>query len=91
MWSMVTTVDNSALYNWTLQRVELKCSHQRKKKVDMWGDRYVKQLSDGSPFTMYAYIKLSCVYFKHFAIFFINYISIKLQKRQSKKIKENVS
>ena len=32
--------DNTAFNVWTLLRVDLKSSHQKKKNVTMWGDRY---------------------------------------------------
>lgn len=36
----VTVVNNTVLCAWQLQRVDLKCSHYRKREV-MWGDGYI--------------------------------------------------
>ena len=49
---MVTIVGNSVLYNWNLLRVELKCSHQGKKKLNMWGNGCVNQFHGGNAFTV---------------------------------------
>lgn len=38
IYNVVTIVDNTILHNWNLMRVRLKCSHQEKKKMNMWGD-----------------------------------------------------
>lgn len=38
MYNIVTTVDNTVLYNKIAERIEVKCSHQRVEKVNMWLD-----------------------------------------------------
>lgn len=37
MFSMMTIVNNTALYTWT----DLECSHHKEENVIMWGGVYV--------------------------------------------------
>ena len=41
MYNMVAIVDKTILYNWNLLKVELNYSYQKKKKANIWGNKYV--------------------------------------------------
>lgn len=57
------------------ERVDLKCSHQ-KKKVSKWGDACVNYFDCGDHFTIYTFIKISCSLQIH-TFLFVSYTSTK--------------
>lgn len=48
---MVTWANNTILYHWNFLRVEVKCSHQNRKKI-RWGYGNFNWLDGGNPSTM---------------------------------------
>ena len=58
MYNVVTTVDNTVLYNWNFLRVAFKCSHQKQQQKNLC--EVIDALIEcGDPFRRYTYVKSS--------------------------------
>lgn len=82
LFSMVTTVNNTALYTWKLLRIDLKHSHQKKKKLTLWGVGCVNYHDLCNHCTMY--IKSLHCTLQIYTVMFVHYSSVKLEQIQNK-------